>query len=523
MTDRRLRIIRGSKEFAHEILATLDATTLRIHLAEDAPWAHQVLAEALVDLLSRLFTRVLITGCESTPPHPELPPADHEATLLARLEAVRGHGVSPRDAGDPALTVVVGAGAGGDIYCDGEGWQSYLGPDPSLIDSHTSTVPIGPLAAACRAAARVFAVVLQPFGDAPPQLDPTYWSALTYDHADTPLSDPVLPEHFVLHAVLAGAGSVGGAAAYTLARARELDGELDVVDPQQLEPHNPDRALLATEQLAAAEAIKVEVVETALSHQPLGVHAHRLRFEQWVASRPREARLPLVLCSFDSIEARRELQDCLPLEVINAACGQDSIMLSGHRTGSGPCLYCLYIGQVLDTERITFRLIIEATGFPERMVQGLLEQRAPLVRQQLDQIEDHNGFPRAALTGYEGKTLEELYRGALMYGERQFERSGDAAAVAAPFVTALAGVLLAGEALKAGGGERYARFRLGPWSPGRDRYDESLASSAANAYTSLVPRWPDRRCLCQSVRRQRILRELYGLDADEGADEGAMN
>jgi hypothetical protein len=49
------------------------------------------------------------------------------------------------------------------------------------------------------------------------------------------------------------------------------------------------------------------------------------------------------------------------------------------------------------------------------------------------------------LTAYEGKTLEELYRDALMYAEREFERDGYVAAVAAPFVTAL----LAGEALKA--------------------------------------------------------------------------
>jgi hypothetical protein len=516
-------MIRGSTEFGHEVLAALDATTVRVDLRLGAPWAQQVLAEALVDLLSRLFPRVMVTGCAETAPHPALPSAAREATLRDRLDAVRTHGVAPLEPGEPFVTVVIGAGERGDIYCDGDGWQSYLGPEASRIEAHESTVPIGSVAAACRAAARVFAVVLARFGENLPPLEPVYWSALSYEHADEPLADPGLPTEFVVNTVLAGAGSVGGAAAYTFARVPRLDGAIDVVDPQRLEPRNPDRALLATEELAAARAVKVEVVEAALAHQPLILRRHRDRFEQWVASRPRDEPLPLVLCSFDSVESRRELQDNLPLEVVNAACDQDSIMLSGHRTGIGPCLYCLYVGQVLDSRRNAYRLIVEATGFPEKTVQGLLEQRAPVVRQQLEEIEDHRCFQRGTLTAYEGKTLDELYRDALMYAEREFERDGDVAAVAAPFVTALAGALLAGEALKAGGGESYRQFRLGPWSSSGERYDESLSGSAANGYISRVPRWPDRRCLCQSVRRQRILRELYGLTDDEGAGDGAMN
>src|SRR5205085_1602007 len=88
VSDRRLRMIRGSEELGRGVLAVLDATTLRIDLSENAPWAHQVLGEALVDLLSRLFPRVLITGCGQAAPHPELPPADEgDTTLWERLNA----------------------------------------------------------------------------------------------------------------------------------------------------------------------------------------------------------------------------------------------------------------------------------------------------------------------------------------------------------------------------------------------------------------------------------------------------
>lgn len=511
MPDRRLRMIHGSAEFGETVIATLDATTVRVHVSDCRRWSHQVLAEALVDLLGRLFPRILSTGCGDSPLHEWMVPGEGGSLLVERLEAVRSHGIAPLKPGAPDVTVIVGADGPGDVYCDGNGWQAYLGPDPSELEAGDAPVPIGPLAAACRAAARVFAIVLALAEDPPSTLERVYWSALTYEHAREPLTDIDLGAAFTLNAVLAGAGSVGGAAAYALARTPGLAGHLDIVDPQALEPHNPDRALLATEQLAAARAVKAIVVESALTHLPLTAQAHAMRIEEWVASRPRDAGLPLTLCSFDSVEARRELQDCLPLDVINAACGQDTIMVSAHRTGTGACLYCLYIATILDTERITFRLIVEATGLAPGLVQGLLEQHAPLSAQHLEEIERNRGLTRRALAAYAGRSLDELYRGALMYGEREIAHADNAAAVATPFVTALAGVLMAGEALKSAGGSGYEAFRLGPWSAGRDRYDESLTSSAADSFTSAAARWPDDRCLCNSTRRQRLLLERYDL------------
>jgi hypothetical protein len=520
VSDRRLRMIRGSEEFGREVLATLDAATVGVHIEADPSAARQVLAEALVDILARLFPRIAITGADGVAVCAELPPAAGGGALRDRLEAVRAQGITPQNPGEPDVTVVIGAGEG-EVFCDGSGWQSYLGPVPSLLANQSAEVPVGALAAACRAAARVFGIVMERFGEPLPPLESVYWSGLTYKAAGEPIDHPETAAQFAIDAVLAGAGSVGGAAAYTFARVPQLAGELDIVDPQALEPHNPDRAILATEELASARAVKVDVARDALAHLPLEVRKHQMTLEEWVAERPREARLPLVLCSFDEIEPRRELQDCLPLEVANAACSPDGVMLTGHRTGAGPCIYCVYIAEVLDTERITFKLIVEATGLGAGLVQGLLEQNAPLASVHLEEIEDKRGFARGTLQAYQGRSLIELYEGALMYGEREFEQDDAAAAVATPFVTALAGVLLAAEALKAGVGDR--ENRLGPWRAGRDRYDESLAASAANAYTSTVPRWPDARCLCRSTRRERILRARYGLNPAGGAGSDTMN
>jgi hypothetical protein len=513
MTDRRLRLIQGSDAFAEEIIGLLDDTTIRVHFSDDAPpWRRQTLGIALVDLLGRLFPRIATTGADGAPADPLLPPGP--ATLAGRLEEARSHGIGPQTPGEPVVVVAVGGGdANADVFCDADGWQSYLGPVTSrLLGPRDDTVPVGAVAAACRAAASVFAIVLEPYLGAPrTALDPIYSSALTYGFSADPLEATELPPPRVLQGALVGAGSVGGAAAYVWALVPELEGELDVVDYQCLESHNPDRALLATQQAAAAQLPKVDLVADALArHTEVEVTPHPVPLAEWVRLRPRAQGLPLMLCAFDSLEARRELQDSLPLEVINAACGEDRVVISAHRTGDGPCLYCLHVGDVLDTEHITFKLIVEATGLPPGTVQGLLEHHVRLAPAHTEQIEDNRGLERGKLAQFVGGELIDLYEAALRYGEATVNRDGDRAAVAAAFVTALAGTLLAGEALKAGD-TAYRPYRLGPFEPGRTRYEEEVLGSVANALVTPVMRWQGTECLCRSARRQRLLRDRYSV------------
>jgi hypothetical protein len=514
MTDRRARLITGPPEAVEEILGILDDTTINVLLPERVPWRRQLLAIALVDLLARLFPRIHVLGGGQQPADPLLPPG--ERLLHERLAESRTHGTEPRVPGATAtVTIVVGAtdvplgdGAREVIYCDGDGWQSYLGPRPSeLAGEGDHCVPVGPLTAACRAAARAFAVATAGRGPVVSQLTPTYWSALTFEADSQPLAAVELPPPDRLAAVLAGAGSIGGAAAYAFARVPNLAGELSVVDPQSYDENNPDRALLTTNAVVAAEAEKASHVAQVLSHLPLDVDPYRGTIEEWVASRPLGP-LPLVLCAFDSVESRRELQDALPMQVANAACGGDHIAVSGHVTDNGPCVYCLHIADVLDSERITFKLILASTGLPARMVQAWLEQGVRLEKQHLREIERNREMPEGALDPYVGLTVDELHRVALAYGEFTVELTNGIAAVAAPWVTGLAGFITAGEALKAAT-PAYEAYRLGPWSPGRTRYEELLYGSAADAIVGPVARWEGSECLCRSTRRLRLLAELY--------------
>ena len=519
MTNSRLRVIqRGDAGSEAELLEILNRP-VRVLLPDGVPpWRHQLLAIALVDLLGRLFPRIEIVVDPDVPADPLLPPGS--GLLVERLQEMRAHGCTPEVAeGEPLVAVQVGSGANAKVHVDGAGWQSYVGTLPSRLPESDLRVPVGPLMAACRAANQVFQLAFAERLARPPFfIESAYSSALTLEAGDDPIDEPDLPPPTQLNAVLVGAGSIGGAAAYLFANTPELVGELDVVDSDALQEHNPVRAILATETLARAGALKVAVVDDALVHLPgLDVRPHEVRFETFVAGRPREATLPLTLSAVDSVASRREIQDAIPIDVIDAACGTEQISCSVHRTDDGPCIYCLHVATVLDATRIKYRLIAQATGFPEAAVAPLHVARAPLTMQHVRSIEEHrrmhgDAVREGAFDDYIGKPLEVLYRDKFLYGEALVATGGGGrAAVAAPFITALAGFMLASEALKACAGDTYLPYRLGPSGGIGTMYREDPWRTPIDRLISKPARWETHECLCRSPLRQRLLRERYAL------------
>jgi hypothetical protein len=177
---------------------------------------------------------------------------------------------------------------------------------------------------------------------------------------------------------------------------------------------------------------------------------------------------------------------------------------------------CLFMRRILDREQALFRLIARGTNLNERMVAGMMATRVPLDHQHIRGIEDWRGLPHGALKDYEGSTLRELWRKQLEYGEHLIRtESGAIALVAAPWVTALAGFLLASETLKAGAPTLQA-YRLGPTrAEAGGRYAESVYGSPKFAQITQPARWPGEQCLCNSPRRRRLIIERYALSPDD--------
>ena len=342
MTDSRLRFIQGGDTTDESEILALLGRTIEVRLPGKMPlWRHQLLALALIDLVGRMFTRIRVVCDESAAAHEWLPPG--APLLIERLEGVRRHALTPPESPEaPAITVHVGQGKDpADVYVDGCGWLSYVGTTPSRLDDNEGpALAVGPLVAACRVASQVFQIALRDHLAWTPRLiESNYASSLTYESSTDPLADAAVPPPATIDALLVGAGSIGGAAAYLFAHTPNLSGTLEVVDPETLEDHNPDRALLATSALAATKAVKAEVAATALAHhKELDATPHRKRLASLVAERPRELTLPLVLSAVDSVESRREIQDSLPLDVIDAACSPRWSMRP--RRQSGPSCRC---------------------------------------------------------------------------------------------------------------------------------------------------------------------------------------
>jgi ThiF family len=520
--DRRLRVVSGSEADGHAVLELLDNTMIKVILPDGTPhWRHQVLAVTLVNLLARLFPWIEINCDPTAVADPMLPPG--KPLLTDRLAAAaRSGGLSARGRGAaPSITVVIGTGClppaavGFVLFVDGGGWQSYNGTVSSRLPAGPwPDVPIGPLAAACRAASQATAAALAPLSTVRTLEPSVYSSALTFDTGSDPVDegpdgradawhDPVID------AVIAGAGSIGGAAAYTFGLTPGLAGDLGVTDPQRLEGKNLDRAILATAATTAAHQWKADAAKDALEHHArLLVTAHRSTLADWVAGRPANSPLPLVLCAVDSGQARRAVQDCLPFDLVNAACHPEEITVSGHRTGDGPCVCCLHMEQVLDARTIKIRLLAAATGLNERMITEYLVQGTPLSVQVIRQIERHRCMQTGALQRYENLTLDDLRAGELLYGATVVTTDSGSVAVAAPYVTALAGVLLASEALKAAV-PALRVHRLGPHGL-HVKYEENRHAGPLHSLLTTPARWSGSECLCRSTRRLRLLADRYG-------------
>lgn len=519
MSDPRLRVVHhGSADDGSAILGALDLT-VEVRLPAGSPeWRHQLLALTLVELLGRLCPRIGVTCAPDALADPRLPPGP--PLLAERIQAVRGHGIGALEPAAPVVKVAVGDAGPADVHVDADGWLSYVGTEPSELVGTGSSVPVGPLLAAARAGAQVVARLLEAHLPPPPPIVRAYSSALSYRAETGPFAEETPELDSSILAVMAGAGSIGGAAVYLLAHVPGLRGELDIVDPQQLEERNFVRAILATRIASANREAKANIAVAALRHlSGLEFRPHSIGMAEFVARRPREAVLPLVLSPVDSIASRREVQDCLPLEVINGACDPQNATISGHVTGDGPCLYCLHLPEVLDRDNIKLRLMCRATGFRQEAVLKLLADDSALSDEQLRQIETARGIHQGALAPHAGETLNELYRSELMYGEIAVGADdGSLVAVASPFVTALAGFFLAGEALKAQAGEVFRPYRLGARGDMFVKYAESVLHGPEYALRTNPSRWDGSECLCRSSRRLRLLRERYSLVVTSGTD-----
>lgn len=520
-TDGRLRFVRALQVSdgglaAEELVRRLDETVIALVVGPEPAGsvASQTTALTAVNLLARLFRRLVIVAPDDALVDKRLPFVS--GRLGPALGAFAGrvhHDVHAKlaDAVPPGATVLHVRDSGAtaetnEVYCAGSGWLARVARRPVSPPAAAGANPVGPLIAAALGAAEVFKVV---FGDVLRGVTPAddvVFSALTYRAGD-PDVGPILGDVLLPETALVGAGSIGSAFLWGLAHLREARGTLAVVDYDKLEAHNPDRAILILDEAAALEPQKASwAFETLRPWLPgLTIQPFVGTIRQYVDTLSPDYRLPLAIAAVDSVESRRDIQDALPRHILNASTGPTKVEVSRHNgLGDGPCLYCLYLPEVL--ERSPLHIAMARTGFEQQ--RDVAELMIPGGKRVLSDdnvrgIERHNGLQPGTLRHYVGRQLPELLQDRLWYSQAPIETSDGQALVTTAFVSALAGFLLLAEMLKEAD-PALASYRLS------GVYEQELLG-VPNEFLYPGKRDATGYCLCHNSMRRRLYRGKYPL------------
>jgi len=215
------------------------------------------------------------------------------------------------------------------------GWEVLIDlPEASRI--HRTNMLVA-LAAATIGASELFRDVFAAYLAKPRRrATPGRFNVLT--HSPTAATLPDLPPDIALGRVhLVGAGAVGQAALYALARI-SATGTITVVDPEDIELSNLQRYVLTTD--ADVGIAKCEIAERTMRKSRIDVVSVR---STWSQDLPGVQGAEVICAAVDSEETRIAIQAALPRRVYNAWTQPGDIGWSRHeRFGLDPCAACLY-------------------------------------------------------------------------------------------------------------------------------------------------------------------------------------
>ena len=200
----------------------------------------------------------------------------------------------------------------------------------------------------------------------------------------------------------------------------------------------------------------------------------------------------VAIAAVDSVDARRDVTDSLARTSLNA--GVDGLRLHVSRHGFGDtraCLYCQYVdlGETIDE----CGMYVELTGIrPDRIRQLLDGETMTAADIQTMVASRRLVVDRHQASELVGGRLQDAVRGRL-YAQAAIPNGTGALAVSAPFVSALAGSLLAAELLKD------SKYFL------NSRVDVDC-SGLPTGFTSQPGQDPSGRCLCHDSIRLNAYR-----------------
>lgn len=218
------------------------------------------------------------------------------------------------------------------------GWSVRVRRDASVTPfEETSPNPIGPAAAACFGIAELFKTLI----DRPPEQQPKSYTfdalSLQANPDELHTTDPAIPDTVELGTVeLVGVGSIGSALLYVL-HMLPIEAEFVLTDPDIVEYANLNRSPIFTADDASEERDKVAVGERFISDF---VNV-RTFAERYGASRGQDDVSPdIVLPEVDSDQARADIQYSRPPLMLETTTNESSVNIARHVPITEACLLC---------------------------------------------------------------------------------------------------------------------------------------------------------------------------------------
>lgn len=251
---------------------------------------------------------------------------------------------------------------------------------------------------------------------------------------------------------LVGLGAIGNGVLWSFSKIPGLEGNLSLVDPQDMELSNLQRYILAEQKHVGKN--KSDLSNNWLSSTSLNVFPHSGDWTSFVNSK-KDWKVDTVLVAVDTINDRISIQGSLPKKIMNAWTQPEDIGISRHFNFlEDACLACLYIGS--KSSKSLSELYADSFSLPDEVqtIGELIYSNSLINKDWIEKIAEKKDIPVEILMPYADLPISEFYR-QVFCGEVLLGRDNNTL-VETPmaFQSALAGILLTSELLLSGVKER---------------------------------------------------------------------
>jgi len=254
-----------------------------------------------------------------------------------------------------AIIMIGGYEAEGDnmVSVNSDGWNAHVKLGSGLDFVSRNENPVGALLATSLGIAEMFHTLV---AKEQPNRGYESFTLSAFDYQLNGDSDnPKLINRINLGEMhLIGAGAIGSSLCYALSCCVDrVEGSIQAVDPERLEPSNLNRYMLAMYNEAKDELPKVDSLRKIQSNR-LKIIGKTMRFQEFV--RGRDSRIQMAVVGVDDIETRWRVQETFPHNVLNGGSQLGYVQISRHSDQDfleKACLGCLNpTGSILPAEPV---------------------------------------------------------------------------------------------------------------------------------------------------------------------------